>query len=134
MKKRLFKSKQNKQIFGVCGGIGRYFNVDATLIRIAWLLLILAGGVGAVAYIVAAIIMPQAEVGEEDYIYEDVGKAHLYRAKRGAKIFGVCQGISDAYGFDVTLVRVIVAIVCCFGIGILAYALAAIIIPINPEQ
>ena len=134
MKKRLFKSKQNKQIFGVCGGIGKYFDIDATLIRIAWLFLILAGGVGIIAYIAAAIIMPAAEIGEEDYIYEDIRKTRLYRAKHGAKIFGVCRGVSDAYGFDVTLVRVIVAIVCCFGVGIIAYALAAIIIPINPEQ
>ena len=56
--KKLYKSATDKKIAGVCGGIAEYFNVDATLIRLAWVLFGLLGGSGLLAYIIAAIIMP----------------------------------------------------------------------------
>ena len=46
-------------ICGVCGGIANYFNVDPTLIRLAWVVLCLAAGSGIIAYIIAAIVIPQ---------------------------------------------------------------------------
>ena len=45
-------------IGGVCGGIGEYFNVDPTLIRLVWILFLFAGGAGLLAYIIAWIIIP----------------------------------------------------------------------------
>ena len=56
--KRLFKSNNNKVICGVCGGVADYLNVDPTVIRLLWVIFGFAGGLGLVAYIVAAIIMP----------------------------------------------------------------------------
>ncbi|MDE6970637.1 MAG: PspC domain-containing protein [Eubacterium sp.] len=56
--KRLVKSAQNRIICGVCGGIAQYFNIDATVIRLVWVLFCLAGGSGVLAYIIAAVIMP----------------------------------------------------------------------------
>ena len=56
--KRLVKSNQNRLICGVCGGIAQYFNLDPTVIRLAWAVFCLAGGSGVLAYIIAAIIMP----------------------------------------------------------------------------
>jgi phage shock protein C len=56
--KRLFKSNSNRVICGVCGGIGEYFNIDPTIIRLIWVLLGCTG-TGIVAYIIAAIIMPE---------------------------------------------------------------------------
>ena len=44
---------------GVCGGIAEYFNVDPTIIRLAWVLFSVAGGSGVLAYIIAAIIIPK---------------------------------------------------------------------------
>lgn len=58
MEKKLYRSNENKMLCGVCGGIGEYLGVDPTVIRLAWALLCLAAGVGILAYIVAAIIMP----------------------------------------------------------------------------
>ena len=55
--KRLFRSRENKMICGVCGGIGEYFGVDPTLIRLAFVL-IGCTGTGIVAYFVAAVIIP----------------------------------------------------------------------------
>lgn len=57
--KRLTKSYDRK-LCGVCGGIAEYFGVDPTLIRILWVLLVLCAGTGILAYIIAAIIMPEA--------------------------------------------------------------------------
>lgn len=58
MEKRIHKSQYNKKIAGVCGGLGEYFGIDPTLIRLGWVLFSLLGGSGVLAYIIAAIIMP----------------------------------------------------------------------------
>ena len=59
MKKRIYKIEQGKKIDGVCGGIAEYFNIDPTLVRLAWILFTACGGAGILAYIIAAIIMPR---------------------------------------------------------------------------
>ncbi len=59
MKKRLFKSNRDKMLEGVCGGIAEYFNIDPTLVRLGWVLFCALGGSGIIAYIIAAIIIPQ---------------------------------------------------------------------------
>lgn len=56
--KRLYKSKKDQIICGVCGGIAEYFDVDPTLVRIATALLATTG-TGFLVYIVAAIVMPE---------------------------------------------------------------------------
>ena len=60
MDKRLYKSNENKMIDGVCGGIAEYFDVDPTLVRLAWIFFIMCGGSGIIGYIIAAIVMPEA--------------------------------------------------------------------------
>ncbi len=57
--RRLYRSSTNYMICGVCGGIGEYFGIDPTLIRLAWVLFCCMGGSGILAYIVAAIIIPR---------------------------------------------------------------------------
>ena len=57
--KRLTKSS-NRMICGVCGGIGEYLGIDATVVRLFWVLLSVMGGAGLLAYIIAAIIIPEA--------------------------------------------------------------------------
>lgn len=54
--KRLYRSRRNRIIAGVCGGIGEYFNIDPVLIRI---LAVVIPGFGWFAYLVCAIIIPQ---------------------------------------------------------------------------
>ena len=56
--KKLYKSSPDKKIAGVCGGIAEYFNIDSTLVRLAWVVFCLLGGSGVLAYIIAALIMP----------------------------------------------------------------------------
>lgn len=57
--KKLYRSKENTMLMGVCGGIGEYFNIDPTLVRLGWAIFSCFGGMGIVAYIAAAIIIPQ---------------------------------------------------------------------------
>jgi len=61
--KRLFRLKADRMLLGVCSGLGDYFNVDPTLIRLTWVFLSLVAGVipGAVLYFLAAIIIPEEE-------------------------------------------------------------------------
>ena len=56
--KKLTKS-YDKKLFGVCGGIADYFNIDPTFVRLIWLVFVLCLGTGVWAYIIAAIIMPE---------------------------------------------------------------------------
>ncbi len=65
MEKRLYKSKKNKMLAGVCGGIAEYFNLDPTLIRLGWIVFSALGGSGILAYIIAAIVIPQNPYIEE---------------------------------------------------------------------
>jgi len=58
MEKKLYKNLNNKMISGVCSGIADYFGLDVSLIRIAWVIFVLLGGSGILAYILAAIIIP----------------------------------------------------------------------------
>lgn len=60
MDKKLYKSNRNKMICGVCGGIGEFFGIDATLVRLGWVVFCALAGCGILAYIIAAIIIPQS--------------------------------------------------------------------------
>ena len=59
MKKRLYKIEEGKKLDGVCGGIAEYFDIDSTLVRLAWILFSACVGSGILAYIIAAIVMPK---------------------------------------------------------------------------
>ena len=56
--KRLYRSRKNKVIGGVCGGIGEYFNIDPVLIRLVLVLFSFMGGGGIIAYIIAWMVIP----------------------------------------------------------------------------
>ena len=60
MKKRLYRSKKDKMLAGICGGLAEYFDVDPSLVRLATVLLCLYAGTGLLVYIIAAIIIPEA--------------------------------------------------------------------------
>ena len=59
MQKKLYKSRKNKMIDGVCAGIAEYLNIDPTLVRLGAVAICFAGGSGVLAYIIAAIIIPR---------------------------------------------------------------------------
>ena len=59
--KKLYKSSTDRRIAGVCGGIAEYLGVDSTLVRVITVILMMCAGSGLLAYIAAAVIMPEAE-------------------------------------------------------------------------
>ncbi len=64
--RRLYRSRDDQVIAGVCGGLGKYFDLDSTLFRIGFVLLVFAGGAGILAYILAWIFLPEEPVETAD--------------------------------------------------------------------
>ena len=62
--KKLYRSKSDCKIAGVCGGVAEYLNVDATVIRVVWAIASLFAFVGVVAYIACALIIPKKPDGK----------------------------------------------------------------------
>lgn len=58
MGKRLYRIEKGKMVSGVCGGIAEYFNIDPTLVRLAWVIFTAFAGSGILAYIIASIVIP----------------------------------------------------------------------------
>lgn len=58
--RRLTKSNSNRMLCGVCGGIAEFFNIDPSLVRVAWVIFCCMGGSGLLAYLIVAIILPNA--------------------------------------------------------------------------
>ena len=56
--RRLFRSRDDRMLGGVCGGLGTYFTVDSTLLRVLFVLLALSGGPGVLAYLLLLILIP----------------------------------------------------------------------------
>ena len=77
MEKKLYKSREDKMLFGVCSGVAEYFDIDPTLVRLGTAVLVFTS-IGIPAYIVAAIVMPEkpanaqtkAEAKEADVVVE----------------------------------------------------------------
>ena len=59
MEKKLYRSNTDKKLCGVCGGLAEYLGVDPTVVRLLWVLAALFVGCGVLAYIVAALIIPE---------------------------------------------------------------------------
>ena len=70
--KKLYRIQEGKMIAGICKGVGVYFNVDPTIIRLLWVLFACLGGSGILAYLIAWIIVPVVpEIGPSHIHYDD---------------------------------------------------------------
>ncbi len=73
--KRLFRTRKDRRIAGVCGGIADYFGMDATIVRLAWVLGTIASvGTGVLVYFVMAIVVPERSVREQNMEEETTEK------------------------------------------------------------
>ena len=70
--KKLYRSTKNRVLGGVCGGLGEYFDIDPSLVRLLWLVIVFMGGGGVLIYIILWIILP--EEGSQEQEIEDVKK------------------------------------------------------------
>jgi phage shock protein C len=63
--RRLYRSRKDRMIGGVCGGLGEYLNVDPTLVRLLFVLFALTGGSGVLAYLIMLVVIPEEPWEEE---------------------------------------------------------------------
>lgn len=82
------RSTTDKKVAGVCGGIAAYFDVDSTVVRVLWVLAVLGGGFGVLAYIVLWIALPEGvpyrpaiQIAEERYARGEISADELHRIK-----------------------------------------------------
>lgn len=61
--KKLYRSRTDRKLAGICGGLGKFLNLDSTVLRLIMVLLCIAGGSGLLIYFIAALIIP-----EEPYV------------------------------------------------------------------
>jgi phage shock protein PspC (stress-responsive transcriptional regulator) len=129
--KRLTRRSTDGRFGGVCAGLAEYFDVDVTLVRVAWVVLSIVPGAivgGVLAYLAAWVIMP-----DDRAPLVHPGGRRLTRSVTDRKIGGVCGGLADYLNADATAVRLIWAIVTvvpgCIVLGIVAYLIAWFVIP-----
>ncbi len=88
--KRLFRSRTNRIIAGVCGGIADYLEIDPTLVRIIWIVLTIFGGWGLILYIAAVIIMPLNPSTSPESSTKTTDRAALTLMGSVLVVVGVC--------------------------------------------
>lgn len=83
--KRLYRSRSNVIIGGVCAGIAEYFGVDPTVVRLAWAALIFLAGTGVVAYLIAWLVIPnEPEFDSGHPVYSDRHAQPAVMPRQGA--------------------------------------------------
>ena len=119
------------RIAGVCAGLAEYFDVDVTVVRLAWIILTIFPGAligGVLAYLAAWLIMPEGTP-----LPGAARPARLARSAVDRKIVGVCGGLAAYFGIDSTLVRLAVVILSIYPgaiiFGVLAYVIAWLVMP-----
>jgi phage shock protein C len=112
-KKRLFRSKDNRVFFGVCGGLGEYFDVDPTIIRIIFVILAVWGGIGVIAYIIGIFVIPE-NPKEKDGVKKE--------SKVAEKIEQVASEVKENFKKESTILRadqIFGLIIVLIGLGFL---------------
>ena len=106
MRERLYRSRTERMFLGVAGGLGEWFDVDPSFVRIAFVLLTVAGGAGILIYIARAIIVPERPEGtpvrsgvtaEGTSTIGETAHIRHRRDGRGAIIFGAILVIAGAW-------------------------------------
>lgn len=95
MNRRLYRSETERMVGGVCGGLADYFQVDPTLVRVAFVLLALLNGLGLIGYVVLWIIVPrQSRLGTatQDTMRENVEEVTEQAREWGEKVRGKLGG------------------------------------------
>ena len=62
VQKRLMRPRAGRKVAGVCAGFANYFDIDVTLVRLVWLVVVIFGGTGLLAYVIGWILMPDEPV------------------------------------------------------------------------
>jgi len=99
MEKRLYRSQSDRMIWGVCGGLAKYFDMDPTIVRIIAVLTVFISGAGIIAYIILAIVIPlenSKSAEPRDTIKENVEEIKETTSELGREIRSTLTGKTDA--------------------------------------
>ena len=123
---KLHRFVEDRKIAGICAGLGEYFDLDPVFFRLFFLVSLLFGGIGAIAYLLLWILVPEKAVAPGEP--RPARRLHLSNSDR--KLAGVCGGLGEWLEIDPVLFRVafvLLALAC--GLGILAYIVLWLLIP-----
>jgi phage shock protein PspC (stress-responsive transcriptional regulator) len=131
--RKLFRTRHNKKIGGVCGGIGNYLHIDPTIIRIFFIFICVFTAILplVIGYIISCIIIPIEPINTKEMFRK------LYRSNNNRKIAGIIGGVSHLIKIDATILRLILVFICLItGIlpVVLLYIVGWIIIPEAPTS
>src|SRR5258706_3789434 len=127
--KNLPRFPEDRKTAGVCGGLGDYFDLDPVFFRLFFLVSLLFGGVGALAYLILWIMVPE-KTGAQGQP-RPLKRLHLSNSDR--KIGGVCGGLGERLEIDPVLFRVAVILLAfACGLRILLYIALWVLVPRGP--
>jgi phage shock protein C len=130
--KQLYRSKVDRKVAGICGGLAEYLEMDPTLIRVIWLSAILLGGSGLILYIAWWLIVPDnpQETGELNLRPLHTHMPPLRRSRTNKIIAGVCGGLGNYFRVDPVLIRIAFIILTMgIGWGIMFYIILWVAVP-----
>ncbi|WP_129409417.1 PspC domain-containing protein [Marinitoga lauensis] len=87
MEKELYRSRKDRFLGGVCGGLAKYFEISSTLVRLVCLGLLLVDGIGFLLYIIAWVIIPAEPVISDDDVYESEKKFNKHEYSERNNLF-----------------------------------------------
>lgn len=105
--RRLYRSRYDKKISGICGGLGNYFSTDPNFIRLLVIFLCFLTGILPViiVYIITALVIPVEPEGSPAIEFR-----RLYRASNNRILAGICGGLSNIFNMDATVLRLIMIV------------------------
>ncbi len=89
--RRLYRSRRDRMLAGVCGGIAEYLEIDPILVRLVFLALLFSG-VGVLLYLVAWILIPEEPLDREAPPSRETDEEHLHRVRRNTGILLIVVG------------------------------------------
>lgn len=129
----LRRTRNDRILAGVCGGIARHFSIDSSVVRLLTVLLVAFAGLSIWVYLILWIVMPEEERTTWAQQQRAEGQfRRLYRS-RDRIIGGVLGGIAEYCGWEVGPLRLIVLILCVFGIPLIPYLILWMVLPQNPS-
>jgi phage shock protein PspC (stress-responsive transcriptional regulator) len=131
--KKLYRSRTNSMVSGVCGGLGDYFKIDPTIIRFVIIFICIFTGIFPllIAYLIACLIIPLEQKSRQDKPKYKI----FYRSKGDKKLAGICGGLAKIFKVDATIVRLVFVFLCLItGVIplLIAYLIGWAIIPESP--
>jgi phage shock protein C len=126
---RLFRSRSDRVMAGICGGLGNFFQIDSTVIRLIFVFFWLSTGILplTLAYLIGIWIIPLESARSEIY-----PRRRMYRSRKNRMIAGICGAIAETWDIDPTVVRLVTVFICFLtGLlpGVVIYCIGWMIIP-----